>query len=92
MQAILEFHGILKKDGSEIIQQIPCDNPAILQDRVKLTLHIQNLLVTLGIGGMVHKDGNRMRLRPGELFAEIWCEVPSIILADSGQTIAGPNS
>ena len=81
MQVMLEFHGILKKDGSEIIQTVPCDNPAVLQDPKKLQLTIQQTLVTLGIGGLVHKDGNRMRLRPGELFSEIWCEIPSIIIA-----------
>jgi len=84
MQVVLSFVGKLKKDGSLITQNIPCDNPAILNDTMRLMVHIQQTLVTLGIGGMTHKDGNTMRLKPGELFEEIWCEIPSIVIATPG--------
>lgn len=89
MQVMLNFKGSLKKDGSIIEQNIPLQDPSILQDPVKLQLTIQQMLVTLGIGGMVHKDGNTIRLKPGENFDEIWCEIPSIILAAPGSTING---
>ncbi len=92
MQVTLVFYGKLKKDGSVVEQHIPVDNPAILGDRVKLMQTIQQTLVTLGIGGMVHKDGNTMRLKPGELFEEMWCEIPSILLASPGEPIAPTNS
>jgi hypothetical protein len=84
VQVTLLFQGKLKKDGSIVEQRLPLNDPEILSDPRKLQLTIQQMLVTLGIGGMVHKDGNVMRLKPGELFEEMWCEIPSIIIATPG--------
>ena len=87
MQVVLTFYGRLKKDGSILEQHIPLLDPTIVQDPLKLQVTIQQMLVSLGIGGLVHKDGSTMRLKPGELFEEMWCEIPSIILASPGSSV-----
>lgn len=90
MQTILTFFGKLKTDGTVIEQRIPQNDPDILGDRFKLIMFIQAALVQLGIGGMVHKDGNTMRLIPGANFETIWCDIPSIIIASPNEAPTKP--
>lgn len=89
MQTILLFQGKLIGTGEILEQRIPVSDPSILQDRVRLLLTIQNHLVTLGIGGMVHKVGDRMTITPGARFENIWCDVPNIVIASPGDEVVG---
>ena len=88
MQTILLYEGKLKDSDMVLEQRIPISDQSVLQDPAKLVFTIQQQLVTLGIGGMVHKVGNRMVLTPGARFENIWCEIPSIMLASPGDSIA----
>lgn len=86
MEAVLEFCGKLKDTGEILIQRIPIANQEILQNPAEMAKAIQGILVQLGIGGMVHKDGNVMRLTPASRFESIWCEIPSIVIANAGES------
>jgi hypothetical protein len=90
MQTTLIFSGKLKADGTLVEQRIPVSDPDILGDRFKLMMFIQAALVQLGVGGMVHKDGNTMKLIPGANFETIWCDIPSIIIASPNEAPTKP--
>jgi len=90
MTTVLEFRGKLKSDGSIKIQRIPLDKQEILNDPIKLHMAIQSALVQLGVGGMVHKEGDDLVLTPGEKFDEIRCTIPSILLASPGDSCITP--
>jgi len=87
MQTILEFRGTLKGSGEVKTQRVPMDKQEVLQDPIKTLMYIQSVLVQLGVGGMVHKEGDEMVLTPGENFSEIRCSVPSIVIATPGEDI-----
>lgn len=84
MQTLLIFYGMLKANDEIITQRVPCSDIRVMNDPTLLPIWIQEQLVRLGIGGMVHRVEDRLILTPGECFKNIWCDIPKIILADAG--------
>jgi hypothetical protein len=56
-----------------------------LKDQAALRVAIQSVLVQLYIGGIPVQEGSRVRLIPPTRIHEIFCDIPSILLADMSQ-------
>jgi hypothetical protein len=92
VQQTITVKATRKSDGVEIEQAIPIkvEHPAHLPAQVAAVLQQM-----IGLMGMVYKDPNvpgRIRLTPACDLAEIWCDVPSIMVVDAmeGESIIKP--
>ena len=56
-----------------------------LKDTVALRVAIQSVLVQLYMGGIPVQEGSRVRLIPPDRIHEIFCDIPSILIADMSQ-------
>jgi hypothetical protein len=85
VQVMLMFKGELEDTDEIVVQYIPISDPEILKNPLKLAATAQVQLVQLGLGGMVHLRDNVMTLIPGKRFKEIRVELPSLVIATSGE-------